>query len=473
MNVTEIGTKESRIHRGSDGSCQRDSAEHKGYDRALTEKRITENNITDASSEGYGLLEQILDPNNLNKAYKQVKKNKGSHGVDGMSTDTLLEYLKQNGKALREAILDGKYRPSPVRRVEIPKDNGKKRQLGIPTAVDRVIQQAIMQVLSPLYDATFSETSYGFRPKRSAHDALGKSIEYANRGYTYVVDMDLEKFFDVVNQSKMIEILSRTIKDGRVISLIHKYLRAGAIVNKRFEETQIGLAQGGNLSPLCSNIMLNELDKELERRGIRFVRYADDVMLFARCKRSAQRIMAHILPFIENKLKLRVNKEKTKVAYIGHVKFLGYGFYPSKGPKIKLKVHRKSIEKMKNRVREITSRSKGISYEVLKLNLKQYVRGWVNYFKHADMKMLLESTDAWLRRRIRMFIWKRCKKIVTRYRLLKQLGYNHQNAIKYANTRKGYWAVAGSQILKCSITDNLLRKAGYLFFSDYLRAVNT
>ena len=472
MNVTEIGTKESRIHRKNDGYCQRDSAEHKGYDRALTEKRITENNITDASSEEYGLLEQILDPNNLNKAYKQVKKNKGSHGVDGMSTDALLEYFKQNGKALRKAILDGKYRPSPVRRVEIPKDNGKKRQLGIPTTVDRVIQQAIMQVLSPLYDATFSETSYGFRPKRSAHDALKKSIEYANEGYTYVVDMDLEKFFDVVNQSKMIEILSRTIKDGRVISLIHKYLRAGAIVEKRFEETQIGLAQGGNLSPLCSNIMLNELDKELEKRGIRFVRYADDVMLFARSKRSATRIMAHILPFIENKLKLRVNKEKTKVAYIGHVKFLGYGFYPNKGSKIKLKVHRKSIEKMKDRVREITSRSKGISYEALKLKLKQYVRGWVNYFKLADMKKLLESTDAWMRRRIRMFIWKRCKKVKTRYRLLKQLGYNHQNAIKYANTRKGYWAVAGSQILHCSITDDLLRKAGYLFFLDYLKSVN-
>jgi group II intron reverse transcriptase/maturase len=472
MNVTEIGTKESRIHRINDGSCQRDSAEHKGYDRALTETRITENNITDASSEGYGLLEQILDPENLNKAFKQVKKNKGSHGVDGMSTDELLEYLKQNGNTLRKTILDGKYRPSPVRRVEIPKDNGKKRQLGIPTAVDRVIQQAIMQKLSPLYDATFSETSYGFRPKRSAHDALGKTIEYANEGYTYVVDMDLEKFFDVVNQSKMIEILSRTIKDGRVISLIHKYLRAGAIVNKRFEETQIGLAQGGNLSPLCSNIMLNELDKELERRGIRFVRYADDIMLFARCKRSAARIKAHILPFIENKLKLRVNKEKTKVAYIGHVKFLGYGFYPSKGSKIKLKVHKKSIEKMKSRVRVITSRSRGISYETLKLELKHYVRGWVNYFKHADMKMLLESTDGWLRRRLRMFIWKRCKKTKTRYRLLKQLGYNHQNAIKYANTRKGYWAVAGSQILKCSITDDVLRKAGYLFFLDYLKSVN-
>ncbi len=471
MNVTEIGTKESRTHRKNDGYCQIDSAEHKGYDRALTEKRITENNITDASSGKYSLLEQILDPENLNKAYKQVKKNKGSHGVDGMSTDELLEYLKQNGNALREAILGGKYRPSPVRRVEIPKENGKKRQLGIPTAVDRVIQQSVMQVLSSMYDETFSETSYGFRPKRSAHDALKKCVEYANEGYTYVVDMDLEKFFDVVNQSKMIEILSRTVKDGRVISLIHKYLRAGAIVNKRFEETTIGLAQGGNLSPLCSNIMLNELDKELEGRGIRFVRYADDMLLFARCKRSAIRMMAHILPFIENKLKLRVNKEKTKVAYIGHVKFLGYGFYRTINSKIKLNVHRKSIVKMKDKIRVITSRSNGISYEVLKLKLKQFITGWVNYFKHADMTKLLLNTDKWLRRRLRMFIWKRWKKLKTRYQMLKKLGYNQQTAIKYAYTRKGYWRIACSQILSCSITDELLRKAGYLFFTDYLKTV--
>lgn len=415
-------------------------------------------------------MEQILDPNNLNKAYKQVKKNKGSHGVDGMTIELLLEYLKNNGKALRETILEGKYRPRPVRRVEIPKDNGEKRQLGIPTAVDRVIQQAIQQVLTPEYEPQFSETSYGFRPKRSAHDALRKCREYANEGYTYVVDMDLEKFFDTVNQSKMIEILSRTIKDGRVISLIHKYLRAGAIVSRKFEETSIGLAQGGNLSPLCSNIMLNELDKELERRGIRFVRYADDMLLFARCKRSAKRILESILPFIEGKLKLRVNREKTKVAYIGHIKFLGYGFYPSKSG-IKLRVHKKSVAKMKDKIREITSRSKGISYEVLKLKLKQFVTGWVNYFKLANMKTLLDNTDQWLRRRLRMFIWKRWKKTKTRYQMLKRLGFNHQNAIKYANTRKGYWHIAGSQILSCSITDNRLRETGYQFFLDYYKTV--
>ncbi len=245
MNVTENGTEKSRIHCSDSGYCQRDSAEHEGYDRVLTDMRITENNNTNADSEVNGLLEQILEPNNLNRAYKQVKKKKGSHGVDGMEVEHLLQYFKDNGEALRKTILEGKYRPKPVLRVEIPKDNGKKRQLGIPTVVDRVVQQAIQQVLTPIYEPKFSETSYGFRPRRSAHDALKKCKEYANEGYTYVVDMDLEKFFDTVSQSKMIEILSRTIKDGRVISLIHKYLRAGAIVDWKFEETQEGLAQGG------------------------------------------------------------------------------------------------------------------------------------------------------------------------------------------------------------------------------------
>jgi len=337
--------------------------------------------------------------------------------------------------------------------------------------VDRVVQQAVQQVLSPIYDSRFSETSYGFRPKHSTHDALKKCKEFANEGYTCVVDMDLEKFFDTVSQSKMIEILSRTIEDGRVISLIHKYLRAGAIVSRKFEETTEGLAQGENLSPLCSNIMLNELDKELERRGVRFVRYADDMLLFAKTKRSAKRIMENILPYIEGKLKLRVNRDKTSVAYIGHIKFLGYGFYPARGG-IKFRVHSKSIAKMKDKVREITSRSNGNSYDALKLKPKQYVTGWVNYFKLADMKKLLQQADEWLRRRLRMFIWKRWKKIRTRYRMLRRLGYNHSNAIKYANTRKGYWQVAGSQILSCTITDTRLRESGYLFFSDYYNTVS-
>lgn len=470
MKVTEVGTKESRIPCCGKGCPQRDSAEHEGYAGALTDQRITETDDTNTNSRGDGLLERILSRSNLNQAYKQVKRNKGAHGVDGMGVESLLQYLKDNGDELVKLVLDGKYRPNPVRRVEIPKDNGTMRTLGIPTVVDRVLQQAITQVLSPIFEPQFAETSYGFRPKRSAHHALRKCKEYANQGYTYVVDMDLEKFFDTVNQSKMIELLSRTIKDGRVVSLIHKYLNAGAVNRRKFEETKIGLVQGGNISPLCSNIMLNELDHELERRGIKFVRYADDMLLFAKTKRSAQRMMKHILPYIEDKLRLRVNREKTTVAYIGKIKFLGYGFYPSKEG-IKLRVHTQSVNKMKARVKEITARSNGLSYEQLKLKLKQFITGWVNYFKLADMKKLLKETDKWLRRRLRMYIWKRWKRVRTRYTMLSKLGFDHNTAFKFACTRKGYWRIAKSHILNVSLTDTRLRRAGYVFFQDYLRTV--
>lgn len=470
MNVTKVGTKESRIPCCGKGCPQRDSAEHEGYAGALTDKRITENNNTNANSQGNKFLERILSRENLNNAYKQVKKNKGAHGVDGMEVEHLLQYLKDNGDELVRLVLDGKYRPNPVRRVEIPKDNGNIRTLGIPTAVDRVLQQAITQVLSPIFEPQFAETSYGFRPKRGAHDALRKCKEYANEGYTYVVDMDLEKFFDTVNQSKMIDLLSRTIKDGRVVSLIHKYLTAGAVSKGKFEETELGLVQGGNISPLCSNIMLNELDRELERRGIKFVRYADDMLLFARTKRSAQRMLEHILPFIEGKLQLRVNREKTVVAYIGKIKFLGYGFYPSKDG-IKLRVHAKSISKMKARVKELTARSNGFGYEELKLKLKQFITGWLNYFKLADMKKLLKVTDQWLRRRIRMYIWKRWKRVRTRYAMLRKFGNNHNTAFKFACTRKGYWRIAKSPILSTTVTDARLKQAGYITFSEYFKTV--
>ena len=243
------------------------------------------------------MLEKILERDNLNAAYKRVKRNRGSGGVDGMSVLELGAYLAAHKDEIRKAILDGKYRPSPVLRVEIPKENGKTRPLGIPTAVDRVIQQAIAQVLTPMYESKFSETSYGFRPGRSAHDALKKSLEYINAGYKYAVDMDLEKFFDTVNQSKLIQVLSEDIKDGRVISLIHKYLKAGVIVRRKFEETELGVPQGGPLSPLLANILLNELDRELERRGHKFVRYADDMIIFCKSKRAAGRTQENITPF--------------------------------------------------------------------------------------------------------------------------------------------------------------------------------
>lgn len=327
MKVTEAERKESTKRLCGGGCLQRVRAEHEEYAEALIGKRMTENNTTNAGRQVSGLLEEIVSAGNLNRAYKRVKRNKGAGGVDGMRVEELLQYLRDNGDEIRESIKAGDYEPQPVRRVEIPKDNGKTRKLGIPTAVDRVIQQGIAQVLTPIYEPKFAETSYGFRPRRSAHDALRKSLEYLREGYEWTVDMDLEKFFDTVNQSKLMEILSRDIKDGRVLSLIHKYLRAGAVECGRFVDTEVGVPQGGPLSPICANIMLNELDHELERRGHKFVRYADDMVIFCKSKASAEQTLKHITPYIERKLFLKVNREKTVVAYAGKIKFLGYGFY--------------------------------------------------------------------------------------------------------------------------------------------------
>ena len=287
--------------------------------------RIAENNNVITNLPADRLLKRILTRDNMNAAYLKVKSNKGASGIDKMSVDELLPYLREHRLQLLEQIRDGKYRPNPVRRVEIPKEGkGKTRKLGIPTVVDRVIQQAISQVLTSIYEPQFSESSFGFRPRRGAHDALKQCQKYAGEGYVYVVDMDLEKFFDTVCQSKLIEILSRSIKDGRVISLIHKYLNAGIICQGVFERSEKGVPQGGPLSPLLSNVMLNELDKELEKRGHKFVRYADDCMILCRSRRSAERTLASIIQFIEKKLFLKVNREKTSVAHISKVKYLGY-----------------------------------------------------------------------------------------------------------------------------------------------------
>lgn len=304
-------------------------------------------------------MDEILQRDNLNKAYKKVKSNKGAGSIDGMSVDELLSFLKDNQKQLVQKLRDGKYKPNPVRRVEIPKETkGEFRKLGVATVVDRVFQQAITQVLSPIYEEQFSENNYGFRPKRSAHQALKQCQQNVEDGYVYVVDMDLEKFFDTVCQSKLIEVLSRTIKDGRVISLIHKYLNAGVVNNGMFEKTEVGMPQGGPLSPLLSNIMLNELDKELERRGHRFVRYADDSMIFCKSRKSAERTLNSIAKYIERKLFLKVNREKTKVAHVSKVKYLGYSFYRYKG-KCRLRVHPNSVAKMKAKLKELTSRNNG------------------------------------------------------------------------------------------------------------------
>lgn len=441
------------------------SAEQKEDAEVCGSPRITENNITDTNKQTEGLLEQILTNENLNRAYKQVKRNKGAGGIDGMQVDELLPFLKENQNKLVQALRDGKYHPKPVRRVEIPKENGKTRKLGIPTVVDRLIQQAITQVLTPIYEEQFSDNSYGFRPKRSAHDALKKCQTNITEGYKYVVDMDLEKYFDTVNQSRLIQIVSETIKDGRVISLIHKFLNAGVMVGGMFEDSPEGVPQGGPLSPLLGNIMLNECDKELEERGHRFVRYADDLMVFCKSKKAAQRTLDRILPYIEGRLFLKVNREKTKVAHVKSVKYLGHGFYINKGEG-RLKIHPKSIQKLKDKIREITGRSNGKGIQERKDRLNQVVRGWTNYFKLADARNILRGLDEWLRSRIRMVTWKRWKKIRTRFENLKRAGIDEERAWMWANTRKGYWRTAHSPILLRVLSNNLIKSAGYLSFME-------
>ena len=467
MNVTESGFKNRQLH--MEDYLQMVSAEQKEYAEVFDYSKITEKSgvITDYWTNN--LLELILRKDNLNKAYKQVKSNKGSGGIDGMQVDELLPYLRENQETLTQEIRDGKYKPNPVRRVEIPKETkGEFRKLGVPTVVDRVIQQAITQELTPIYEEQFSNNSFGFRPKRGAHDALRQCQKNVNDGYVYVVDMDLEKFFDTVCQSKLIEVLSRTIKDGRVISMIHKYLNAGVIANGMFERTEIGMPQGGPLSPLLSNIMLNELDKELERRGHRFVRYADDCMIFCKSRKSAERTLDNIIPFIEGKLFLKVNRKKTKVAHINKVKYLGYSFYRFKG-KCRFRVHPKSTTKMKNKIRELTDRNNGMSNAKREEKYQQFVRGWVNYFKLADMKKLLKETDEWARRRIRAVYWKQWKRVKTKYRMLKALGLEDWKVKELAFSRKGYWRMA--KALNQVLSNKIIAKLGYTSMLDYYLVV--
>ena len=467
MNVTKQNNKGRKLH--NEDYLQKVAAEQQEYVGVPVNVRIAENNNVIANLPADSLLKRILARDNMNAAYLKVKSNKGASGIDKMSVDELLPYLREHRLQLLEQIRDGKYKPNPVRRVEIPKEEkGKTRKLGIPTVVDRVIQQAISQVLTTIYEPQFSESSFGFRPRRGAHDALKQCQKYADEGYVYVVDMDLEKFFDTVCQSKLIEILSRNIKDSRVISLIHKYLNAGIICQGVFERSEKGVPQGGPLSPLLSNVMLNELDKELEKRGHKFVRYADDCMILCRSRRSAERTLASIIKFIEKKMFLKVNREKTSVAHISKAKYLGYGFYRCKG-KYRFRVHKKSQVKMKSRLREITNRNKAISNEARALKLQQFITGWVNYFKLADMKKILKGIDEWLRRRIRAIYWKQWKKVKTRYKMIRRYNLPDWKVRELANCRKGIWRAA--LILSQILTNKEIDRLGYTTMSAYYEQV--
>ena len=412
------------------------------------------------------LLEKVIDRNNLNLAYKRVKRNGGSHGVDGMKVEELLPYLKQHGDQIRHDLLDGKYRPQPVRRVEIPKpDGGGVRLLGVPTVVDRMIQQAIAQVLTPVFEKEFSNYSYGFRPGKSARDAIKQAQVYINEGYTTVVDIDLEKFFDRVNHDKLMYLLSKRIKDKQLLKLIRRYLESGIMIGGLVSPSRKGTPQGGPLSPLLSNVMLHELDMELERRGHHFCRYADDCNCYVKSRRAGDRVMTSITRFIEQRLKLRVNRDKSAVDYVHRRRFLGFSFYWTKG-EYRIRVDAKSIKRLKDKLRLLTSRSSGWSMDARIYRLNQVIRGWVNYFSLADMRRHCLLLDEWLRRRLRMCYWKQWKKVKTKIANLIRLGLSVRKAREYANTRKSYWHTANSWILSKTLTNAYFVKVGLLSLSS-------
>lgn len=420
---------------------------------------VATQNGQDDEHRNSSLLEGILSLENMVKAYYRVKRNKGAAGVDGMTVEELQPYMQEHGKTLKQKILSGEYAPQPVRRVEIPKPNGGVRLLGIPTVIDRLIQQAIAQKLNELFDQTFSNSSYGFRPGRNAQQAIEQARQYINDGYKYVVDLDLAKYFDTVNHDLLMYLVSRRVKDKRVLKLIRAYLNAGVMLGGLVSETEEGVPQGGPLSPLLSNIMLDEFDKELEKRGHRFCRYADDCNIFLRTKKAGWRVMDSVVAFLEGKLKLKVNREKSAVAPASRRKFLGFSFYHTKDG-ARIRVHPKSYAKLKAKIKEITGRSNAMSMEKRIQKLNQSIHGWVNYFRIADMRNPLFEMDEGMRRRLRMCYWKQWKRIGAKHRNLVKLGIPEGKAWEFANTRKGYWRIAVSPIMGQSLTNDYFKNLG-------------
>ena len=427
---------------------------------ALSDSPASESGKDDRQGKEERLLEEILRPENLNLAHKRVRLNGGSHGVDGMRTEELLPHLKTHGESLRQSILKGDYAPQPVRRVEIPKPDGGVRQLGIPTVLDRFIQQAIAQVLNTIFDEGFSVNSYGFRPGKNAHQAIQAARIHIETGYRWTIDLDLEKFFDRVNHDKLMSLLARKVKDKRVLKLIRKYLESGIMTNGVKVKNEEGTPQGGPLSPLLANIMLDELDKELEKRGHRFCRYADDCNIYVKSRKAGERVKMSVTRYIEERLKLKVNRNKTAVDRPSRRKFLGFSFYTVKGQARNF-IHSKCIRKFKEKVRAITSRSNGQSMEFRIERLSRFITGWVNYFRLADMRRIANELDGWIRRRIRMCFWKQWKKIKARHDNLVRLGLGQLKAWEFANSRKGCWSLSGSPVLTSTLTNGYIDKLGF------------
>lgn len=417
------------------------------------------------------MLEKILSDENIKTAYKRVYANKGAGGVDGVTVGELEEYLKENWNSIKQQIREREYKPQPVLRVEIPKPNGGVRKLGIPTVIDRVIEQAITQVLTPIFEPIFSENSYGFRPHKRCEQAIVKLLEYFNDGYVWIVDIDLEKFFDNVPQDKLMSYVGRVIHDGDTESLIRKYLKAGVMVQGRYEETNVGTPQGGNLSPLLSNIMLNELDRELESRGQRFTRYADDCVIVVKSKAAATRVMYSITSWIERKLGLKVNATKTHITPPSKLKYLGFGFWKDKDG-WKARPHEDSVEKFKRKLKQLCKRnwSVDLTYRIKKIN--EVTRGWINYFRIGSMKTKLQSIDRHLRRMLRVIIWKQWKTAKKRIWGLTKLGINTRQAKLMSGFKNRYMVVSKMPAIKKAISKEKLTKRGLVSVFDYYQKVH-
>jgi len=404
---------------------------------------------TESPAIGEQLMEEVCGRENCKRALARIKANKGSAGMDGMTVQQLPEHLKQHWPIIREQLLSGTYKPQPVKRVEIPKPDGGIRKLGIPTVLDRFIQQAVMQVLQGRWDRTFSEHSYGFRPGRSAHQAVEQAQKYIAEGYRWVVDLDLEKFFDRVNHDRLMAKIAERVSDKRLLKLIRAFLTAGVLENGLVNPVDEGTPQGGPLSPLLSNIVLDEFDRELERRGLRFARYADDCNIYVRSKRAGERVMGSVTRFIATKLKLKVNQQKSAVARPGERKFLGFSFTNAGIPK--RRIAPKAVERFKERTRELTSRTRGVSIERMAEELTRYFRGWIGYFGRCETPSVLEGLEQWVRRRLRSVIWKQWKRSPVRFAELRKRGVGKELAAKTAGSAHGPWRLANSPALAIAL----------------------
>jgi len=419
---------------------------------------------------GISFKQLVLDENNLNRAYKRVKENKGGAGIDGMTVYDLFDYIRKNKETLLKSLSDSTYKPSPVKRVEIPKPNGTMRELGIPTVFDRVVQQAVAQVMSPIFEKIFSNNSFGFRPNRSAHDAVKRVMSFYKQGYHVVIDLDLKSYFDTVNHDLLIKFIKQYTDDEWLLNLIRKFLTSGVMDGKLFQETEKGTPQGGNLSPLLANIYLNELDKLLTTRGHKFVRYADDCNIYVKSKRAGRRVLNSISRFLESGLKLTLNQEKTKITVPTKSKFLGFSLgFTNKG--VCLRPSYQAEKRVKQSLRKLTKRNRGRKLEVILKEIRQKMVGWLNYYGIGAMKDFIRKLDSWLRARIRQYIWKSWKRPKTKYRKLIKLGMTKHQAFICANSSKGYWHTAHSDVMQHALNNKKLESLGLINMTKRLQLI--